>query len=101
MTNEEKEVIKELKRTIKYSNYCDNIGTGQIEIVLNYIDKLQNKLASKQKQIKLMQQCDLAKELDKLQKENDELQADKNKLINYIAIRENKTHEEVCTEFEV
>lgn len=30
-----------------------------------------------------------------------QLQADKNKLINYIAIRENKTHEEVCKEFEV
>ena len=39
--------------------------------------------------------------IDKLQKENDELQADKNKLINYIAIRENKTYEEVCKEFEV
>ena len=31
----------------------------------------------------------------------DTLQADKNKLINYIAVRENKTHEEVCKEFEV
>lgn len=38
---EEKEVIEELKRIIKYSDFCDNIGTGQIEILLNYIDKLQ------------------------------------------------------------
>ena len=30
-----------------------------------------------------------------------ELQADKNKLINYIAVRENKTYEEVCKEFEL
>lgn len=30
-----------------------------------------------------------------------QLQADKNKLINYIAVRENKTHEEVCKEFDV
>ena len=75
MSEEEQKAIDILKRTIKNSNYCDSIGTGQIEIVLNYIDKLQ--------------------------KENDELQADKNKLINYIAIRENKTYEEVCKEFEV
>lgn len=68
MNKEEKEVIEELKRTIKNSNYCDSIGIGQIEILLNYIDKLQD---------------------------------DKNKLINYIAIRENKTHEQVCKEFEV
>lgn len=41
MNKEEKEVIDILKRTIKNSNYCDSIGTGQIEIVLNLIDKLQ------------------------------------------------------------
>ena len=34
-------------------------------------------------------------------KERDKLQADKNKLINYIAIRENKTYEEVCKEFDI
>ena len=38
MSKEEKEVIDILKRTIKNSNYCDSIGTGQIEILLNLID---------------------------------------------------------------
>lgn len=36
-----------------------------------------------------------------LREENIELIAYKNKLINYIAVRENKTHEEVCKEFEL
>ena len=44
MSKEEQEAIDILKRTIKNSNYCDSIGTGQIEIVLNYIDKLQKEL---------------------------------------------------------
>ena len=39
--------------------------------------------------------------IEELQEIIAELQADKNKLINYIAVRENKTHEEVCKEFEL
>ena len=39
--------------------------------------------------------------ISKLDRENCEQKADMNKLINYIAIRENKTHEEVCKEFEL
>lgn len=31
----------------------------------------------------------------------EELNKNINKLINYIAIRENKTHEEVCKEFDI
>ena len=39
--------------------------------------------------------------IEELQEIIAELQADKNKLINYIAVRENKTYEEVCKEFEL
>ena len=39
--------------------------------------------------------------IDKQQKENEELKEDMCKLINYIAIREDKTHEEVCKEFDI
>lgn len=39
--------------------------------------------------------------ISRLERENCEQKADKNKLINYIAIRENKTYEEVCKEFEL
>jgi hypothetical protein len=42
----------------------------------------------------------LQKEL-KLKDKIVELQADKNKLINYIGVRENKTYEDICKEFEV
>ena len=39
--------------------------------------------------------------ISKLERKNWEQKADMNKLINYIAIRENKTHEEVEKEFEL
>jgi hypothetical protein len=39
--------------------------------------------------------------IEELKEKIAELQADKNKLINYIAVRENKTHEDVCKKFEV
>lgn len=174
MSEKEKKVIEELKRTIKNSNYCDSIGIGQIEIVLNYIDKLQKEIEEYQELTDNLrgENAELRDDLDKLQKElkdsinarfelqrridktqkenealgrtlddeiadNDRLQkenaelkeeikdlieenhkhidyianmkkkhedkkkADMNKLINYIAVRENKTHEEVEKEFEL
>jgi hypothetical protein len=45
--------------------------------------------------------CYLSEAISTIIKHIEQLQADKNKLINYIAVRENKTHEEVCKEFEV
>ena len=62
------EAIAYLKKYIKSDLFYEQEHYNRVEIVLNYIDKLQ---------------------------------ADKNKLINYIAIRENKTHEEVEEEFEL
>ena len=68
MSEEEKEAIEELKRTIKYSNYCDSIGIGQIEIVLSYIDKLQKELKDS-----INARFELQRRIDKLQKENEAL----------------------------
>lgn len=80
---EQEEIIVVMEKMIKH-----NIGicfreedityyfrSDEMMNILNYINELENKLASKEKQIKLMQQCDLAKELNKLQKENELLKA--------------------------
>ena len=75
MNKEEKKVINILKRTIKNSNFCDNIGTGQIKIVLNYIDKLQKE---NEEHIVLYDKLfkaynERVEEILKLEEENEEL----------------------------
>lgn len=44
---------------------------------------------------------ELANYIEQLQKENEVLKEDMCKLINYIAVRENKTFEDICKEFNV
>ena len=45
--------------------------------------------------------CYLSEAISTIIKHIKQLQADKNKLINYIAVRENKTYEDICKEFEL
>jgi chromosome segregation ATPase len=120
ISREEKETIELLKKTIKNSNYCDSIGTGQIEILLNYIDKLQkeneylkereehldrrrDKLEEK---IEELEENDLSyqKELGKAWKENAELKEEidnlikeNHKHIDYIADMKKKHEDKIRT----
>lgn len=68
--------------------------TEAMEELLKIYNKLQQGYEELEKQL-------IEKNIIPLFNEIDKLQADKNKLINYIAIRENKTHEEVCKEFDI
>lgn len=60
MSEEEKEAIEEFKKHIEY---CKEFPTScydkEIEIVLNYIEKLQNENSSLKKEIKLMKSVNI------------------------------------------
>ena len=79
MNEEEKKAIEIIKNiTEKDLLDCWDYGEKEfkaIQIILNLIDEQQNKIASQEKQIKLMQGCDLAKVIKKQQKEIEELKS--------------------------
>lgn len=69
----------------------------EIEKLKNYSEILKFELVD----FTIKSRNKLANSIEIAVKHIEQLKADKNKLINYIAIRENKTYEEVCKEFEV
>ena len=121
MEREEQEAINTLKRTIKNSNYCDSIGIGQIEIVLNYIDKLQKENEDMREELQMYVDTDvmilqkelkdsinarfeLQRRIDKTQKENAELKEEikdlieeNHKHIDYIANMKKKHEDKIRT----
>jgi hypothetical protein len=87
MTNEEEKVIEWLKNTS-----LDEM----VQKIFCYISRLEGENKHLKKELDNCNELEIAQDIA-----INKLQADKNKLINYIAIKENKTHEEVCKEFEV
>ena len=75
---------------------CNKCLRCAYDTITNYIDKIQKELKDG-----INARFELQRRIDKIQKENCEQKADMNKLINYIAVRENKTHEEICKEFNI
>ena len=65
--NEEKEAIAYLSKYIKSDLFYEQEHYNRIEIVLNYIDKLQQELKDS-----INARFELQKRIDKLQKENEE-----------------------------
>ena len=89
MTEEEKKAIESIKELI-YGNYNSiilkdtdgyTLWNEDFKTILNLIEKQQNKIASQEKQIKLMQSCDLAKEIKRQQEEIEELKEKNNKIV--------------------
>ncbi len=76
MSEEEQKAIKWLKELYDiekdFNSSAGKEESNIIKTLLNLIEKKENKIASLEKQIKLMQSCDLAKEIRKLQEEIEE-----------------------------
>lgn len=97
MSEEEINIIKEqlYLENGKRASYIDITGEEAEE----FIEAVEKLLEENEELIEELQMY-VDTPINKLIVENEKLKADKNKLINYIAIRENKTHEEAEKEFE-
>lgn len=109
MSEEENNAIEYLTKWVHWETAGERNLEGDIETALNLINKQQNKIASLEKQIKLMQSCDLEKvikeqqnEIEKQQEEIEELKDDKIKMaraIKYLATNFKITEDEVIEFF--
>lgn len=92
-TEEEKKAINNFKEIIENLDEDEEIVYEEeirnYKTLLNLIEKQQNKIASLEKQIKLMQNCDLEKVIEKQQKEIDKLIKDKDILYGVIDEKNN------------
>lgn len=95
MTEEEKKAIEYLRKWVAWETAGERNLETDIETLLNLIEKQQNKIASQEKQIKLMQSCDLAKVIKEQEKEIEQLANG----IRVLGTNSDITTEEIIKEF--